>query len=104
MGSYDSMALFLADFTNLRQVGQWPRRLRADHSPRTSLPDLPHTSPPNAVFKMAGGGGAMMATATTATVTTATATTTTTTTVAAAKKATTTYGDGDDVYDGDGRR
>ncbi len=48
---------------------------------------------------------AMMAMAMTSTVTTATVTTTImTTTVAAAKKTTTTYGDGDDVYDGDGRR
>jgi len=47
----------------------------------------------------------MMATAMTATVRTATATTTTMmTTVAAVKKTTTTYGDGDDVYDGDRRQ
>jgi hypothetical protein len=84
---------------------------------RTSLPDLPHTSPPSAVFKIAGregergeqsnyndddsggyvggngndddgnsddGNGDDGN--------------------AAAKKKTTTYGDGDDVYDGDGRR
>ena len=48
---------------------------------------------------------AMMAMGMTATVTTAMVTTTImTTTVAAAKKMMTTYGNGDDVYDGDGWR
>ena len=122
MGSYDSRALFLSDFTNLRQAN------KLDNGPAACMPIIPQEqasqiSPihlPQALYsRWQGGEGARrtinnqitmtttaadmlaaMATLTTATVMMATATTA----MRRRKKTMTTYGDGKDVYDGDGRR
>ena len=118
MGSYDSRALFLSDFINLRQAN------KLDNGSAACVPIIPQEqasqiSPihlPQALYsRWQGGEGARRTINNQITMTTY---------VggngndddgnsddgngddgkAAAKKTTTTYGDGDNVHDGDGRR